>query len=229
MHFLCILRTVPLPQHSTNTPRRPLLCPLRSHTHLPTSTHTHTHHVRIVGAAYNSATAFEQQTDKFAYKKPFNSLRLVSGGGSASTTILQYINRELKQQGVSRLVPLTLTHFVKDWAHEQLAAAGVGVLMQPNAIDKLREAKRQKEEALAQGVKAVAFDGGDATKALPTTAAAHAPQAPAGSTRQRRRAKPWPTAAANMAPTAAEQQPPPAASTRQRRRAKPPRGTGSQL
>lgn len=82
----------------------------------------------LAGAAYQSATAFEKQTDKKSQKKVLHSCHIMYQG-QPHTRLDNYYQKELRTREVE--VPSReLAAPVIKWARDQLAAAGVGVVPQ---------------------------------------------------------------------------------------------------
>lgn len=114
------------------------------------------------GTAYNSATAFEKLTDRAAFKKVLGSTRIMHMGAPVMRP-LTFFNTQLKPQGVS-VPPRRMTRVVSDWGRDQLAAAGIKVLLKTDAVTMSRNhedrsvAKRERRgsaRAKAQNARAM--------------------------------------------------------------------------
>jgi hypothetical protein len=82
----------------------------------------------VAGAAYQSATAFEKQTDNKQHKKVLYSCQVMYQG-QPHTRLDNFYQRELRTRQVE--VPSReLAAPVIKWARDQLTAAGVGVVPQ---------------------------------------------------------------------------------------------------
>lgn len=80
------------------------------------------------GAAYQSATAFEKQTDKKQQKKALYSCHIMYQG-QPHTRLANYYEKELRTRQVEVPSRQLAAPIVK-WARDQLTAAGVGVVPQ---------------------------------------------------------------------------------------------------